>query len=90
MLVLQSNVLLNHYDTRRPPVFRNRCACHMHLHSLGYLGRSSSRKYYQWAGPVRTARPHLQSEACPVSLPRAGISVADFRTESELLDLRSL
>jgi len=40
--------------------------------------------------PERPALAHLQSEWSPVKLRLGGISVADLRTESELLDLRSL
>jgi hypothetical protein len=42
MLVLKSNVLLNNCDTSRLFVIRNRCACHIHLPSLRYLGETQA------------------------------------------------
>src|ERR1700694_5443106 len=68
MLALHSNVSLNNCGTRRRLSFGIDALATMHLHSLGYLGRSSSRKYYRGAGPVRPALPHRQSEGCPVKL----------------------
>ncbi len=49
--------------------------------------RVSEQRFY---GRVAQPKLHLYSPGCPYTLRLGGISVADLRTESELLDLRSL
>jgi hypothetical protein len=46
MLVLKANVVLNQCDASRPSVFRNGCACHIHLRSSRHIERIPGYKYY--------------------------------------------